>query len=355
MNESKRLIRAAAVVTLAVLAPALATAQQGATKPPSAPPAAPPLRIQFQSDSLMECHFYLKTWSKRSLAPDARSGVDFATEVGVYQRAKGTLSGPEVWRWFEEVVAGGPDPAAVRKGVQAVPAHLASDRVRTGVNMLMDGLESAYPKFMKAIWPQHQRSVNRILIGARRQFLRSEERITRVLMEKMAFSPIDAPVRVITVLRSGGVTSWGKTPKGYFTVVGILGQSQNSLLEIGIHEATHLVQTMQPFNTASILKHLRGSLIKKGPAETEAFLHGLVAYNAGALIKRFISSSYEPEGVRSPAHEREYRPYLSTYEYIWNEYLDGRMNRDQIIAKLIEEFEAILDLEKAKKKAAPAS
>ena len=160
-------------------------------------------------------------------------------------------------------------------------------------------------------------------------------------MEKMGFGEIDLPVNVYIVVRAGGVNSWGKTSKGYFAVIGMAGVAPLTLIETSVHEATHIVDTLQSFGSLGVLKEVRDGLKQSDLAQVEIFIHGLIAYNAGALVKRFVSPAYVPVGVRAPAHIDDYRPYLSTYEVIWNQYLDGKYTREGIAAKLIEEFKAV--------------
>jgi hypothetical protein len=174
-------------------------------------PPAPPPKIRFETNALIECHFYLKTHSSASVKPPEGSGVDLSTEISAYARAQDMILDKKVWMWFEEQVAEGPDPAAVREATESIPPALSSPRNQTWINMIRDGLESAYPKFSKTVWPLHQRSLNRTVIGARKRFMPAQDRVSEVLMKTMGFSPIDAPITIITVIRAGGVTTWGKT------------------------------------------------------------------------------------------------------------------------------------------------
>jgi len=239
----------------------------------------------------------------------------------------------------------------VREAVVNLPAVHDSPQNRTGVNMLVDAVESAYPKFLDALWSQHQKGVNRLLVPARKHLLQAGDRLTKELVEKMAFSPIDAPISVFVVVRSGGVTSWGKTPEGYFTVVGVTGLSALSLVEMGLLEATHVLDMMQPFLNDSVLNRLKDRLAKEDRASVNAFTRGLIAYNAGALVSKHVSRRYIPEGVLAPEHAEEYRPYIPTYEFVWRDYLRGGIAADEIVDKLVEEFQAIHRLQESRKKA----
>ena len=326
---------------LAAFAHEVALAQQGAAAPP---PSAKKFSFELAINPLLECHFYLKIFGADSFKPDPASGIDLGSEINIYNTAQRTILDPEVWRWFEQLIVEGPDAAAVRKAAQSLPPALDNTRNQTGVRMIAESLESAYPKFETAIWPRHLQGVNRALVGAKQWLLPTRERLSAVLMEKMAFEPVDAPATIYVVLRSGGVTSWGKTSREYFTVVGASGLSSLVLVESALHEATHIVDTLQPFNAGWILKRVRAGLKGEAPAQVDIFIHGLIAYNAGVLVKRFVSPGYNPAGIRAPAQAEQYQPYVSTYQVIWNEYLDGKTSADEVVAKLLAEFRAVQKL-----------
>lgn len=331
--------RAAAFLALAA---ALAAPASGQAASPAAPAS---VTIRFESDPLVECYFYLRTYSRDSIRPDPALKIDFSSEASAFARTQGLVTDPAVWRWFDDLVVAGPDVDAIREKAKTLPAALDDATNRTGVNMLVDSMHAAFPKFMQGIWPIHQKSLNRHLVTVRRQWAAAEPKASAMLMGKLGFSPIDAPVTVYTVVKAGRAGSWGKTEKGYYTIIGQYGQSSLSLIETGLHEATHVVESMQPFTHRWLLRQVRQGLPPDAPEAADAFLHGLVAYNAGALVKRFVDRDYLPVGVRAPAHAEEYRPYLSTYEVIWDQYLDGKIGPETIGPKLVEEFKAVRKLQ----------
>jgi hypothetical protein len=170
-------------------------------------------------------------------------------------------------------------------------------------------------------------------------------------MEKMAFTPIDAPVTILIVVRAGPVSSWGKTPDGYYTVIGAYMQSVNSFIETSVHEATHLIDAVQSVSHGWMLKDLRQALQKLGPPESaDAFIHGLVAFNAGELVTRFMDNTYSPVGLRGPGSKDEFAPFIPAYEGAWIAWLDGTKSRQETIDKLAAGFKEAV----AKKAAAPA-
>jgi hypothetical protein len=332
---------AATLIVGAMTGPAFAT--------PGAP-AGPPVTIRIDTSSLVSCYYLLRTFTGETEKPLSGTNVDVSSEASIYKQASTTLQDPAAWKWFENQVVTGPDPAAIRAAMKSLPAAVDTPRNRTGLNMLMDGLDSAYPKFMTGYWPEHLKSLTRAIVTAKKKYLPSEDRITRTLMEKMAFSSIDAPITVYCVVRTGGVSSWGKTAAGYFTVIGTKSLSPEMLLESALHESTHILDEMQPFDTRSVLKQIRQALSGSPPEEVVTFIHGLVAYDAGVLLQRFVNHQYMPAGIHAPSHESEYMPYFSTYDLVWNQYLDGTLDASRVVAKLAEEFKAVRKLEDAKKK-----
>lgn len=342
-----------------VLLPLLAPGAWAA--PPARPPAAgapaaaggAQVDIRFVVDPLMMCHYYFKDYGPASIKPRSNSGVDLTSEANAYVQAAKLIEDPEAWTWLEERIVSKPDVPSLRKALADPPAQFRDEDTRTAFSMVADALEQGCPGYQKTVFPTESIGVNRLTISARKRLRPSQDRVTSTLMKSMDFKPIDAPISIYVVTRTGGQATWGKGDRSYYTVIGAYGQSPSSLLETGIHEATHVLDAMQPYETSSVLQAVRKGVKPDQKKEAETFLHGLITYNAGELVKRFVNHSYSPKGVLSPDHADEYRPYLSTYEYIWVDYLDGKMTRDQISKKLIEEFEAVrkLQADQQKKKA----
>jgi len=307
------------------------------------------MRIDVQP--LVSCHFLLKTWQGSGDRPIPGQKTDLASEAAAYETAKQNIKDPAVWKWFEDLVVTGPDPDAVRAAAKQLPPALETTANRTAVDMLVEALVSGYPKFMSGYWTEQSVALNRLLIPARRRFAQSSQRIGQALMDKMGFSSIDAPITILVVLRAGPVSSWGKTSRGYYSVIGAYLQSVDSFIETSVHEATHLIDAVQPAGGSWMLRDLRRSLPKEAPAESvDTFIHGLVAFNAGELITRFMDNTYKPVGLRGPNSRDEFAPFIPAYEGAWIAWLDGTKSRQETLGKLAEGFKAAL----AKKPAVPA-
>jgi hypothetical protein len=338
----------AAVLLLAGALAAPAAAREGAPKPPS-------FTLKFDAVPLVDCHFFLKTFGKGSARPGLDPNLNLGEEAELYKRAGTTIQDPMAWRWFEDQVVAGPDAKALRAAAAALPPSIDAPRTRSGIGMLVDAIQSAYPRFEAHYWPERQRGLVRSLVTIRRQYLQAESRIAPTLIEKGAFAPIDAPVTVYLTLKAGSVGSWGKVGGSYYTVIGTQGMSPLMLLETGLHEATHVIEAVQPFNSRAIFLRLRREIQTYPAEDVDVFLHGLTTYSAGILVKRFVEPSYVLAGVLAPAHREEYAPYLSTYGLVWNAYLDGKLDADKVVLKLAEEFRAVRKLEEEKAKQRPAA
>lgn len=332
-------------------------APQAAQQPPApvqqAPGARGPVAIRFEVNPLVECYFYLKFYSNDD-KPNPALKLDFNSEVTAFNKAKQLMTDQAAWKWFEDRVVTGPDPAAIREAAKTLPGQIDNERNRTGINELVDAMESGFKKYDGPFWLERQKSVNRLLVSARKHYLISEDRITGTLMSKMGFAPIDAPIVVYAVVTAGRVPAWGKANGAYYTVVGTRYQSSSSFLETSLHESTHILDNMQSYEGHWLMKEVRQKLGPSAPpAAVDTFLHGLIAYNAGALVVRFVEHGYTPAGVTSPAYKDQYAPYLSTYQYIWEDYLDGKMSAGAIIAKLAEEFNAVQKLQEKQNQKPP--
>jgi hypothetical protein len=326
---------------MAALAAGVAIAGGSSPSMAQAPggPAKPPVDIRFEIDPLVECHFFLKSWAGPSEPSIPGEDGDLGSEASAYTKAQESLRDQAAWRWFEDLVVTGPDPGRIREAARTLPSAFDTPANRTSVDMLVEALASAYPKFVKAYWPNHSQSLNRTLIDARKRYARVSQEIESTLMEKMAFQPVHAPIRVIGVIRAGPVSSWGKARGSYYTVIGTYMQSSDSFAETAVHEATHLIDSVQSQAGRWMLRDVRLAITKDAPPEAvDTFIHGLVAFNAGQLITRFMNKTYKPVGLLGPGSKETYAPYVPAYEGAWIAWLDGTKSRDETIAKLASGF-----------------
>ncbi len=330
-----------ALAVVAMLAPGELAAQSAGAPAGAAAPAA---KIRFEANPMIMCHFYLKTFGPDSVKPRGGSGGDFVSEATAYAQAFKIIGNPQVFRWFEERIASSGDLPRLRKATETLPASLQDAEAATGVRMLVEGMESAYPRYMETVYSEELMGINRVLISALKRWASVEERVGTALIKLMGFQPIDKEIVIYTVIRAGGVSTWGLSDKGYFTVIGVYGLSPSTLAESAVHEATHVLDAMQSYSAGTVLQEVRRGSQAADRNEIEVFLHGLVAFNAGELVKRFVNQEHDHAGVLSPAHAAAYRPYLSTYEFIWTSYMDGKIPRDGISKKLLEEFAAVKKL-----------
>jgi len=326
---------------IAMLAPGELVAQQAGGAAATAAPAA---KLRFEADPMIMCHYYLKSFGPESVKPRGGSGGDFVSEATAYAQAAKIIDNPLVIRWFEERLASSADLPRLRKATETLPASLQDAEAATGVRMLVEAMESAYPRYLETVYSEELMGVNRVLISSLKRWVKVEERVGSALIKLMGFQPIDKEIVIYTVIRAGGVSTWGLSDEGYFTVIGVYGLSPATLAESAVHEATHILDAMQSYSAGTVLQEVRRGSEAADRNEIEVFLHGLVAYNAGELVKRFVNREHVHAGVLSPAHAAAYRPYLSTYEYIWTSYMDGKIPRDGIAKKLLEEFAAVKKL-----------
>ncbi|MBI3447693.1 MAG: hypothetical protein HY049_02045 [Acidobacteria bacterium] len=326
-------------IALLALAAGLGSAVEAAAAEATGP-WKPRVEIVFETDPLVECHFLLKTWDGSERPQSGKTG-DLSSQAAAYGAATQAIRDASVWHWFEDLVVEGPDPAEVRRRAATLPASISTPGNRTAVDRLVEALDSAYPIFVSAYWPEHLKSLNRVIIPAHRRYGGAELRLAEALMEKMAFAPIDGKIRVLGVIRAGPVSSWGKTTKGYYTVIGVYLQSVASFVETSVHEATHLIDTAQPASGSWMLKEVRQALPKDAPPEAiDTFIHGLVTFNAGELVTRYMDKVYKPVGLRGPGAAETYAPCVSAYEAAWNGWLDGTRGRDETIRRLADGFKA---------------
>jgi len=335
---------------LALVAVLISIAAPAAAQAPGVSIARPVVGISIETDPMVECHFFLKTYTGPSEKPIEGTDGDLSSEAAAYATAKQNLKDPAAWRWFEDLIVGGPDPAAVRAAAETIPPAFDTGASRTALHMLLEAFESAYPKFMEAYWPNHLMALNRTLINVRTRYVPKAVLLEKMLLDRMGFAPIDAPIRVIGVIRSGAVSAWGKAGGRYYVVIGVYLMSVDSFSETALHEATHLIDSLQPSTAHWMLRDVRQALGSDAPAEqVDAFLHGLVAYNAGEIVRRLMDSKYRPVGIQAPSLKDSWAPFVPVYADAWLPWLDGNATSAQTISKLASGFKAAI-----KVKAPPA-
>jgi len=294
-------------------------------------PAAPP-PIKSIINMRLELHNFLMVESGRS----ETAHPEYTTEINAYRQAREMARDLRVWRIINDALVAGPDMAAVVRRADTLPSDLAGPD-REAARKVLGALGTAWPRFESHDATDRNRTLQNALVRVlRKQFgVVMEERVMSALYSTMDFRPLDAPITVFPVVNSVEVGAWGKTPEGYYLVVPVGRRGNMQIIEGLVHELTHIIDANQPPGANTVLARLRAVGKAADPEELAAFAHGLVAWNAGEMIRRSVSESYTPLVAVSPSLAGAIRPYLPTYEGPWKGYLDGRLSADEAILAMV--------------------
>ncbi|HEY3174664.1 MAG TPA: hypothetical protein VGK94_02775 [Candidatus Polarisedimenticolia bacterium] len=267
---------------------------------------------------------------------------EYRSEVVAYQQARDLAKDPAVWRIVSDACVIGPDIKAIGKAVESLPITLAEPD-RLAATKMIEALVSAWPRFEARDMIERRRSLQSVLVKViRRRFSEMlEERIMTTLYEKMDFKPLDAPITIYPVLNATEAGTWGRTAQGYYLVVPSGRLPQLIVIENIVHELTHLLDSNQPPGTKDFLVRFREKATGTDAETLDAFMHGLVSWNAGEMIKRFGTPEHQTYADLSPERRAKIERFLPSYRTFWVGYLDGKLSADQALDGLVAAMKAL--------------
>ncbi|MFQ5701192.1 MAG: hypothetical protein ACE5HU_05055 [Acidobacteriota bacterium] len=320
----------ACLLTMGVLGAMPASATQPGPMEPATK------RVRSEINLILELHDFLMVATEG----EENQRPEYLTEINAYKQAREMITDPRAWRFVNDTIVEGPDTAAIAKRAQSPPASLSPADVE-GVKKLLQALSDAWPRFEAQDLVAHRRALQVVLTSVlRRQFSGAlEKRIMPAVYDKMRFKPIDAPVIVYPVVNAVEIGVSGKTSKGYYVVIPVSRRPNLRIIEMVVHEVTHVLDARQPTPSSSILARIRRAAARATPRiddeVLEGFLHGLVAFNAGEMIRRFVRPDYRPLVDVSANLRSHIDAFRSAYEGPWIEYLDGKLSPEQVIEQMI--------------------
>ena len=290
----------------------------------------PEARTRSNISMVLELHTYLMTHSK---SPEG-GPAEYSDSINAYREARAMVKDHAVWQLVYDACVEGPDIGAIRKLADSPPAGLAPAD-RQAAAKVFGALAGAWPRFETSDLNHMRIDLQRTWVDVIRTLFENslQQRVMPTIYEKMNFKPLDAPVTIYPVLGAGDVGAWGKTSKGYYLVLPSAGLERLTLVETLVHELTHLLDVNQPRGSSSFLRQLRARGAAD-PARAETLVHGLIAWNAGELIRRTVKKDYKTVLDLSSSMRSQVAEFLPGYEGTWAGYLDGRLTAEQTLAAL---------------------
>ena len=226
-----------------------------------------------------------------------------------------------------------PEVITTRNGTQI--------KIREGAIRYAKALNAFEPAFLKNIWPQHKLVVERAATYVTKNFEPKEQECFDYLIKRLGMedSVYQAPIYLVAESPwPGGFTFWYGTRKGA-CVISIEVNNGSALFETILHEAIHALD-IETKGEGNVLAEIEKRLLKAGLSESDlAVRHGphlLVFIQSAETVKRLIDPSHRAYG-EGPKGVYERLQALSNVELpVWNEYLDGKISREDAINRIIE-------------------
>ena len=325
-------------------APAAAAAPASTTQPvPSAPPAkrpAPPgqppklpkeLAIKSQISVYLELHSYLMSGARGlgKVAPE------YQAELESYQLADSTIREPRVWQLINDALVEGPDMPAIQKaGEKIVSQFVFGDH--DGAALIFKSLASAWPRWEAKEMIQYRIGLQELWINIMQKKFEDvvAPRVLPQLYEKMGFAPLDAPITLYPVISGYQQGAWGRTLQGYYMLIPAARRPEFVVVENILHEMTHVIEACQKDPSGTLLARLRRKAATADAKVLEGFTHGLVVWNAGEMLRRYVREEYKPYTMLSFDSKEQIDKYRTVFAAAWNDYLDGKTKADATVAAL---------------------
>jgi len=334
VRQNAAMLAPAFVLVLATMAPAAESPKAGGPgKPPAAAPGAKPGApatplapvTRIEVNHFLELNSFLQVQA----AYTGAARPEMAPFVKVYgDHAGSPLS---VWHAIHDVCVEATDAAALTAGAKALPSSL-KPADREAARVLLEAMAGAWPLYEKTDRAPRQASLENMKRELERRYTRrAEGTVVPELMERFLMKPLDKPLTLYPVNRSTRPGDSGKTARGYYLVQPISGMP---VVESMLHELTHLLDQNQPPDQRTLLRRVVAQTSGIPPDTVDAFVHGLIMWNAHELVKRRLG----PESA--PQYPTSMTPWLAIYEKVWGKYLDGGANADETINHLVEELAA---------------
>ncbi|MCL6565785.1 MAG: hypothetical protein K6U09_05105 [Acidobacteriia bacterium] len=332
--------------------PQVPEAGRGTSRPQAprgehAPPTATTPVFEFHSSFWMNLHHFLY---QQARLPRESSTTDANDETGTpaahLESASAALTAAEAADWqaalaFYRAEFAGRDllfaTDLVRIKNRLAELQNAADLQQSGLRPeLVETLERAAAVYRRHWWPEHDRQ-NRHWVE---QAAALVEQFGPQLAEKLAAvyqAPWPAGRIWVDVTfyagRTGGYTSLEPL---HVTIASADPRNQGlAALEVLFHEASHAL-------AGRVRETIEQSFRARGSPIRRDLWHAILFYTTGEMVRRTLreagEETYLPYGFRHDLYARGWQQYLRLIEQHWKPYLDGRVEFERALTRLVNAF-----------------
>jgi hypothetical protein len=208
------------------------------------------------------------------------------------------------------------------------------DRFKSIANQFAAHLLESYHKYLVCDWPSRAAILESALSCFESRFLPYEEILFATLSKSLNYY-FNEPIPVFLVMN--GTVFGAFTSEPALTVINVCRISTEFFEEIVIHEATHGTESCNAARSESALATLKRELSKHGKdSKFEAAWHYLIFWNSGELVRRYVNPQHLHYGKHVGIYDRRGKSETDLYRVYWNDFLDGKINTQEALAKVAE-------------------
>ena len=258
------------------------------------------------------------------------------------QELFGTFGG---WGPVDTLFVGAEELADVRAMAGTVddPYRLRDGRevaLREMLLELVGALERLEPAFLERFWPEREKTLDAALRELERRFLPAHRQALAFMMQSLGIADpeIQAPVFLVNEANPPGAFTFYLRGGAPACVVRVEGGVDTQLFETILHEATHVLD-MASDDDASVFVTLREALggrgIAAGDRRMQDVPHTLMFVQAAETVRRYYDPQHVDYGKATTLYSRS-EPIASIELAAWHEHLEGRLGRDEALARIVE-------------------
>ncbi len=289
------------------------------------------MAVKTRINLFLEMHSYFMMGA-RSLGETAPG---YKPELESYQLADASIREPRVWQEINDACLEASDMAALQKAGERIASEFVFGD-RDGASLIFKAMASAWPRWESRELTEYRIGLQQLQITVFQSIFEDivAPRVLPRLYERLGFVPLDAPVTLYPVLSGYVQGAWGRTAEGYYLLVPAARRPKYVIAENILHELTHVIEASQPVPGKTLVARLRRKASSADSKSLEDLIHGLVVWNAGEMISRYVRDQHQPRQSLSLDAADQIKRFKAVYSGPWSDYLDGKISADAVIDAL---------------------
>jgi hypothetical protein len=300
-----------------------------------------PTRITLSIKPVVDLHFHVRSLlhAGGKIPPEAAEVVEKAR---AFERA---VDGPLGWGFIEPLLVRCETARDLEQWAGQLPERF---RLRSGPLIRPREASTAYVRalptmesvFMKEIWPDHQRAIEKASESLNRYLEEHGAAAVAFIVKHLNMEIDQRPAQVYLVADApppGAYTSASRGI-GVTSFVGVSGFPDSALAEVVLHEVIHALD-LRTRGKPTALNRLREMLRHADLPSNDPLMrdipHTIIFVEAAETVQRLVNPAHEPYGHdhsffdKAPEAAKRVLPR-------WKSYLDGSITLDEALSAIVE-------------------